>query len=99
MNWSQTNDGSGSGLDADLIGSPGQMLVFNGTTWEFAENYPTSISLQTMMDLTDPNIQEGIVHILKSSFTDPKMIEKFIRDLSPTEELRQLRNTIWQMLR
>ena len=82
-----------------MTGEPGQMLVFNGTSWEFADNYPTTISLQTMMDLTDPNIQEGIVHILIGSFTDPKMIAKFIDQLSPTEELKQIRTTIWQMLR
>lgn len=78
---------------------PGQMLVFNGTNWELADDYPTTISLQTMMDLTDPNIQEGIVHILMGSFTDPKHIDKFINQLSPTEEIKQMRMTIWQMLR
>lgn len=82
-----------------MNGEPGQMLVFNGTSWEFSDNYPTTISLQTMMDLTDPNIQEGIVHILMGSFNDPKMIQKFIDQLSPTEELKQMRTTIWQMLR
>lgn len=92
-------DGTGSGLDADLIGGPGDMIVFNGCTWELSNNYPSTISLQTMMDLTDPNLQEGIVHILRASFTDPRHIEKFINDLSPTEELRQLRTTIWQMIR
>lgn len=92
-------DGTGSSLNADLIGGPGQMVVYDGTKWVFAENYPTTISLQTMMNLTEPNIQEGIVYILKGSFTDPRMIEKFINDLSPTEELRQLRTTIWQMIR
>jgi hypothetical protein len=51
------------------------------------------------MDLEDPNVQEGIIHILKGSFTEPQMIEKFINQLSPTEELRQLRMTIWQMIR
>ena len=92
-------DGTGSSLDADLIGGPGQMVIYDGTKWTFADNYPTTISLQTMMELTDPNIQEGIVHILKASFTEPNIIIKFIDQLSPTEELRQLRTTIWQMIR
>lgn len=82
-----------------MTGEPGQMLVYNGTSWELADDYPTTISLQTMMDLTDPDLQEGIVHILKGSFTDPKHIEKFIDQLSPTEELKHLRYTIWQMIR
>lgn len=79
--------------DADKI------LFYNGFTWEFNKEYPSTISLQTVMELTDPNVQEGIIHILKASFNEPRMIEKFIDQLSPTEELRQLRMTIWQMIR
>lgn len=83
-----------------IAASPGQIIMYDGISWVISSDpVQKSISLQTIMDLEDPNIQEGIIHILKGSFTEPHLIEKFINQLSPTEELRQLRMTIWQMIR
>lgn len=82
-----------------IAAGPGQIIMYDGISWVISSDPVRNISLQTIMDLEDPNVQEGIIHILKGSFTEPQMIEKFINQLSPTEELRQLRMTIWQMIR
>lgn len=80
-------------------GSAEPMMVWNGTSWEFNSNYYGQISLESMMEISDPNYQEAIIHILMRSFTDPRHVELFINELSPTDELKQVRHTIWQLLR
>lgn len=77
----------------------GQVLVFNGTDWEFSDSLPNNFSIGTMLAITEPDLQEGIVKIMTQSFTDPKHIELFIERYSPTEELKVLRNTIWQLIK
>lgn len=98
ITWNQANDGSGSGLDADLIDA-NKILMFDGKEWVLVDNPPMQVNIGTILALTDPNFQEGIVKIMLNSFTDPKHIEMFIERHSPNEELKQLRYTIWQMLR
>ncbi len=79
----------------------GSLLTYDGTSWvwDFDANPNAQINIGTVLALDNPNVQEAVIQILINSFTDPKHIEFYIENHSPNDEIKQLRMSIWQLLR
>lgn len=56
-------------------------------------------NLRNLLNMTQPEAQESIIRIMMTSFHDPKQFAFYIDGFSPTEELRLMRHTIWQLIR
>lgn len=77
------------------------LLKYDGTSWvwDFEPSPGAQINIGNVLALDDPNVQEAVIQILVNSFTDPRHISFYIDNHSPNDEIKELRNTIWQLLR
>lgn len=58
-----------------------------------------STTLDDLLKLTDENIQEYIVRVMMNSFTDPLHIQLFIDKFSPNDDIREMRDMLWKLMR
>lgn len=58
-----------------------------------------SKSFDDILKITGDSVQEYVVKIMMTSFTDPNHIQMFIDKFSPNEEIKEIRNTLWVLLR